>query len=223
MKTCPKCDTTFDARTKFCSRSCANSRTFTEDAKHLKRVAAKKNHASNTYAHLRKYKSCPVCAEAFYGDRITCGSTICKTQHQSNTRVATIERAGSAFHHHDTYVVEYRGFTVEVDSKLEHAAVMWLVDEWNADSISRFNSILRYWDSEVHRRFNPDFMVTAGGKRYVVEVKLPYVSHYKSSYFGTIPFKRLALQNWCKENDFEMLWLDFESYPTLKTYYAQVV
>jgi hypothetical protein len=38
---CPKCANEFTGTTKFCSRSCANSRVFTEESKKKKRDALK--------------------------------------------------------------------------------------------------------------------------------------------------------------------------------------
>lgn len=38
MKTCPKCGTTHEKSGKFCSRSCANSRSFSNDAIEKKRI-----------------------------------------------------------------------------------------------------------------------------------------------------------------------------------------
>lgn len=41
MKVCPKCNTEHDKLGTFCSRNCANSRVFSEEAKQKKRVALK--------------------------------------------------------------------------------------------------------------------------------------------------------------------------------------
>jgi hypothetical protein len=41
MKQCPKCGTEHDLPGKFCSRSCANSRVFSDEAKHKKSIALK--------------------------------------------------------------------------------------------------------------------------------------------------------------------------------------
>lgn len=41
MKTCPKCNTEHNRPGTFCSRSCANSRTFSKESKELKRIKSK--------------------------------------------------------------------------------------------------------------------------------------------------------------------------------------
>ena len=47
MKICPKCNTEHYKQGKFCSRSCANSRTWSEEDKHKKRIAALGNEPWN--------------------------------------------------------------------------------------------------------------------------------------------------------------------------------
>ena len=41
MKDCPKCGARHDNNGMFCSRSCANSRVFSDEAKHKKSIALK--------------------------------------------------------------------------------------------------------------------------------------------------------------------------------------
>lgn len=56
---------------------------------------------------------------------------------------------------------EYKGFAVECDSKLEAAAVVYLVDRCGAKRVERFRSILTFRDTDGHvHRFNPDFFCT---------------------------------------------------------------
>ena len=71
MKQCPKCDKEHDLPGKFCSRSCANSRVFSEEAKLKKSIALKgkpafRSHydkeaqaAKSRQTWLEKYKSTP--------------------------------------------------------------------------------------------------------------------------------------------------------------------
>lgn len=49
MKQCPKCDKKHDLPGKFCSRSCANSRVFSEEAKLKKSIALKGKPAFRSY------------------------------------------------------------------------------------------------------------------------------------------------------------------------------
>jgi hypothetical protein len=49
MKQCPKCDKEHDLPGKFCSRSCANSRVFSEEAKLKKSIALKGKPAFRSY------------------------------------------------------------------------------------------------------------------------------------------------------------------------------
>ena len=54
MKPCPKCDTLHDKSGTFCSRSCANSRTWTEEDKKKKSESVKKYFAKNGHPGLGK-------------------------------------------------------------------------------------------------------------------------------------------------------------------------
>jgi hypothetical protein len=47
MKICPKCDATHNKNGMYCSRSCANSRTWTEEDKKKKSESVKKNFSEN--------------------------------------------------------------------------------------------------------------------------------------------------------------------------------
>lgn len=47
MKKCPKCSKKHDNKGKFCSRSCANSRTWTKDDKEKKRESVNKYYATD--------------------------------------------------------------------------------------------------------------------------------------------------------------------------------
>lgn len=54
MKPCPKCDTLHDKSGTFCSRSCANSRTWTEEDKKKKSESVKKYFVKNGHPGLGK-------------------------------------------------------------------------------------------------------------------------------------------------------------------------
>jgi hypothetical protein len=54
MKPCPKCDTLHNKPGTFCSRSCANSRTWTEEDKKKKSESVKTNFAKNGHPRLGK-------------------------------------------------------------------------------------------------------------------------------------------------------------------------
>ena len=54
MKPCPKCDTLHSKSGTFCSRTCANSRTWTEEDKKKKSESVKRNFAKNGHPRLGK-------------------------------------------------------------------------------------------------------------------------------------------------------------------------
>jgi hypothetical protein len=54
MKPCPKCDTLHNKSGTFCSRTCANSRTWTEEDKKKKSESVKRNFAKNGHPRLGK-------------------------------------------------------------------------------------------------------------------------------------------------------------------------
>lgn len=57
MKICPKCNTEHDRSGKFCSRSCANSRTFTAESKEKKRNAGLKFYSTMSSEDRKDFNS----------------------------------------------------------------------------------------------------------------------------------------------------------------------
>jgi hypothetical protein len=56
MKQCPKCGTNHDKFGTFCSRTCANSRVFSEESRRLKSIANKGKPSTRVIADLDKWK-----------------------------------------------------------------------------------------------------------------------------------------------------------------------
>ena len=57
MKICPKCNKPHEKSGKFCSRSCANSRTFTTESKEKKSKSSKKFYSSLSPEELTKFQA----------------------------------------------------------------------------------------------------------------------------------------------------------------------
>lgn len=111
---------------------------------------------------------------------------------------------------------------IKCDSKLEKAAIIYLIDIFKATSIERFMSILNFWEGKQHRTFNPDFFVKKNNEVYVVEVKMNWISNNEHDYNRTIPLKKIAIENFCKERKYNMLWLDFNYDDKFKKIYRQL-
>lgn len=57
MKVCPKCGTAHNKAGIFCSRSCANSRVFSDEAKHKKSIALKGKSITRVIPNLDKWRA----------------------------------------------------------------------------------------------------------------------------------------------------------------------
>lgn len=99
---------------------------------------------------------------------------------------------------------------IRTDSKLEQAAIVYLIDIFKADKIEKYRNILNFWDQDYHKTFNPDFWVVKGSQVYIVEVKMKCSENSTHTYYTTIPYKKEALQKYCNEKGYIMIWLDFD-------------
>ena len=97
-----------------------------------------------------------------------------------------------------------------LDSKLEKAGIIYLIDEFKADSITRYNNILNYTENGYKKAFNPDFYVKKDNQVYIVEVKMKWSENSIHHYNRTIPLKKEALMEYCSRNEFNMILLDFD-------------
>jgi hypothetical protein len=117
----------------------------------------------------------------------------------------------------------YGDITIDVDSNLEKAGIIYLKDKLNAKRIERFINILFYKDGDKTRTFNPDFICEIDGLTYIAEVKQKWLTNCNHSYNRNIPAKREALEKFCKEKNYGCLWIDFITAPELKSIYRNVL
>jgi len=113
---------------------------------------------------------------------------------------------------------------IECDSKLEQAAIIYLVDTFKADKIYRFKSILNFWENNIiHKTFNPDFYVKKNNDIFIVEVKMVWQSNIDHPYNNNIPLKKKALKSFCDSKGYEMIWLDFNYDKKFMSLYRKMI
>ena len=197
---------------KYCSRKCANSHMRTEESKLKTSNTMKDYHLKNLKIKIQKKSVCVVCGNEFnyVWNRKTCSST-CGYYLISIKRQKLIEIKGTNNWKTKQELFNYKFIeNIQTDSKLEQAAIIYLVDVFKADKIEKYRNILNFWEGDSHRTFNPDFYVKKEGKVYIVEVKMKWIATTTHSYNRTIPYKKEALSKYCKEKGYEMIWLDFD-------------
>lgn len=84
------------------------------------------------------------------------------------------------------------------------------MDVLEVDSIERYENLVNYWMGDLHKTFNPDFWVRKGKEVILVEVEMRWSTDIDHHYNKTIPFKRKALEAFCKKKGYKMIWLDFD-------------
>ncbi len=117
----------------------------------------------------------------------------------------------------------YRDVVVEVDSQLEKAGVMYLMDTLHATRVERYHNLINYKDGDHNRTFNPDFICIINNKTHIVEVKQLWSGKQIHPYARTVPLKREALRAFCEAKSYGMLWLDYNEAPTLKSIYLELL
>lgn len=110
--------------------------------------------------------------------------------------------------------------TINLDSKLEASAIIYLVDFLGATKISRFKSILHFSDSDnINHRFNPDFFCIIENIPTVVEVKQIYrKSPSVNNYNKFLHEKEQALKEFCDKRNYSYIWLTPENSDLKKIY-----
>lgn len=228
---------------KFCNHSCAalynnDKRIYTKDKRtdnyvcvkcgkqivksvrsDPKRVVCDKcSYKNKIYTYKR---TCIICGNDFIGNwkQKTC-SRDCYCLHFSRLRQKYLQTHGSFSTKRTTFT--YKHVTVETDSMLEQAAVMYLVDYKHIDSIERFRSLVCYKEGTKTRTFNPDFWCRKGNKRFVAEVKMKWSKTSTHKYNRTIPQKKKALVEFCSVKGYTPFWIDFETTPELRSIYEKV-
>lgn len=215
---------------RHCSRSCANSRGARSEAVKLKIAQSLKGRKRDVIG-VKGYKPktyvdcmCVVCGDVFEVQagykKKTCSRT-CSGYLRSIIRQKYIKNHGSFSTLRETF--NYKGVRVDVDSNLEKAGIVYLIDILNAEQIDRFTNILNYWEGESHRTFNPDFICRIDGQACIVEVKQTWITTSNHTYNRTIPYKQTALENFCNDKNYRMIWLDFTTAPELKSIYKRLL
>jgi hypothetical protein len=207
---------------RFCSRACANRRVQSKEVNERRRLAVQKYRKE----HPRELKSvtksgkpiptigyCIMCGgEVFRSARGYLGkfcSKACENYFHSLHRQQVLNTKGPFSTQRRLF--EYKGVTVECDSFLEEAGVVYLVDVLGAKCISRYENILNFYEGEAHRTFNPDFWVIgADNTPIIVEVKMLWLEGNSHSYNRNIPLKKIALKRFCDSKGFGFIWLDFD-------------
>lgn len=246
-KQCLQCGNPFHGRFQiFCSKSCSasycNSRKVYKTG--LKKIVkcidcnnelevSKNCNALKTRCNQCKIKhkkkkivinNCAVCNIEFkHTNKIKTCSIECSKSLASKNRSSIILKLGT-----NNFKTKQENFTYKIvenikcDSRLEKAAIIWLVDYFKADKIEKFHSILNFYEAGVHRTFNPDFYVKKNNEVYIIEVKMKWITTSNHSYNRTIPLKKKTLQNFCDEKGYKMIWLDFDYDSNLKMIYKQL-
>lgn len=206
----------------YCSRKCSNNRG--------KRSEEVKSKIANTLKQKPRtaklvQNSCIVCGDVFETSaskrRKTCSNT-CKNFWHSLKRQEYIKEHGTFSTLREIFT--YKSTTIDVDSNLEKAGVVYLTDVLEVTRIERFYNILNFWEGESHRTFNPDFICRLkNGRTALVEIKQKWIEHSNHNYNRTIPLKKKALEDYCRACDYDMLWLDFDSASEMKQIYRKIL
>jgi hypothetical protein len=208
---------------RYCSRSCSNSRgKRSEETKN--RISESLKKRVREVKQPKVYNSeCIVCKKVFDSKRKrkTC-SFICKNYLGSLNRQKYIKENGSFSTKREEFT--YKGISLKVDSNLEKAGIIYLIDNLNIISVERFNNIINFWEGSTHRTFNPDFICKLiDNTTAIVEVKQKWLENSTHIYNKNIPLKRQALKLFCDERNYQMIWLDFKEVPELKQIYYKVL
>jgi len=172
MKTCEKCSKVHNGSFgsgRFCSRSCANSRTFSNESIEKKRQAALKSPPWNKGKSRTYTKVCVTCNKKFsyvgWSNRKTCSS---------ECAVHAPGRNGG-YRPNSTRKIrnQYKGYWMDSGAELQFAK---LLDEHNIKWIKNTKTFFSYRDnSGKTRKYYPDFYLP--GYDYWVEIKGLYYKH----------------------------------------------
>lgn len=231
---CIKCkkihDGSFGVSGKFCSIQCSNSRDDDKTEKKLAfcvdcKIPIQVNKRANKEKVLckkcrksricnREFKrTCIMCSKNFITNsetRRTC-SEICKRHKFSINRQKQLEKIGTSNFNTKRSNFSYKFVSdFPIDSNLEKAAVIYLVDIFGIEKIEKFKNIISFKEGEYHRTFNPDFYVKKNGQVYIVEVKMRWCNNSEHIYNRNILLKKEALKTFCDKRNFNMIWLDFD-------------
>ena len=186
------------------------------------------NNESSTYCStackLHMSCVCAICNTVFTPRR----TTLQKNCSEKCTNLGHSLRRQNYILNHGTFSTKrhsftYKGTNVMVDSLLEKAGVIYMIDTLGATRVERYNNLINYRDGESHRTFNPDFICMINNKTHIVEVKQLWQGNQSHIYAKNIPLKREALKNYCDSKNFNMIWLDFNEAPDMRDIYIDVL
>lgn len=234
---------------KYCSRACSNARTHSTETKqkisdsiHLFNKLKPKSEpkptlSTNIRTRVHSKKKCTLYIEFEEADCQHCFnkfkytkrskrkrkfcSKICQNAVQSLRMQEVVKINGPFSTKRDIFT--YKNITINVDSILEKAGIIYLTDVLNATRIERFNNIINYRDGDKHRTYNPDLICYINNKTTIVEVKQIWQGDQEHEYARLIPLKREALKAFCDSRNFDMLWLDFNAAPDMRAIYRSLL
>lgn len=156
-------------------------------------------------------RTCKVCGNIFETHGVTdhC-SKECRNYTHSINRSKKIQELGTNNWKTKRSLFNYKNVSLECDSKLEEAAIIYLKDIIGVESVERYKNILNFWEGNQHRTFNPDFFCIKDNSVIIVEVKMKWLDYNKHDYNRNIPLKKESLQNFCDEKKYRLVWLDFD-------------
>lgn len=158
-----------------------------------------------------KKQVCVNCGtEFFYKYTVKTCSEKCKFEVFSKNRISFLMKNGTTNFNTKQQDFSYKIVNnIMVDSKLEMAAIIYLVDIFKADKIERYRNILFFRDeNDKTRRFNPDFYVKKEGSIYIVEVKQKWNKDSNHIYYKYMKHKKQAIIDYCSRRNYNYIWLD---------------
>lgn len=229
-KTCAGCGISFHAMSeqKYCGQSCAATtnnavRSPPSDEQRLKTSLSMTGRRKPEHLCVRRSHVCKSCGSIFSSKKKKHSTCSQSCLHDYMSKIGADRQISKNFSS-KIPGFSYNDIVVDCDSKLEAAAVIYLVDHCGAIDIERCTSILHYTgDDGVARRFLPDFYVRTATSRVLVEVKSVYkkeltVNDYNQN-FGP---KRKSLVDFGNNKGLETMWLDTDFDPRFKTIYRRV-
>lgn len=159
-------------------------------------------------------KICVICKKMFLGKRklkTKVCSKKCYCYRHSLLRQKIIKIKGTNNFSTKQEIFSYKYIkNIKCDSKLEKAAIIYLVDYFKAEKIERYKNLINFNHNNKKRTFNPDFFVIKNNQIYIIEVKMKWSKTSKHIYNYSIKEKKKALNKFCKKSNYKMIWLDFD-------------
>jgi len=120
-------------------------------------------------------------------------------------------------------IYDFNGKKIKCDSKIEYSCLDYFV-KLGATEMERCDFFIKYSDGEKIRRYNPDFKIKINSDIYIVEAKgymsIKIVNEKWRKYNELSVFKKKALDEYCKKNNFISFWftknLNLKNYKSIK-------